>query len=293
MVVLRTPSQQRQEEPDEVENVQLSGVFMSSTIKAYKNLSFLNSPEARTIRILCEYEEPRKRFREKDVENTIVLFGSARTLSREQAVEALSAAEAGGNETEITTAQNKVRLSRYYEEARELSKRLTQWSTDRAGSEYLICTGGGPGIMEAGNRGAADIPGGRSVGLGISLPFEEDLNAYVSEDLAFEFHYFFTRKYWFMYLAKALIVFPGGFGTLDEFAELLTLVQTQKITKSLPIILYGPEYWSEVINVDKMVEWGTISAKDLDLLHTSDSVDDAFDHLVSMIEEIETRGGNS
>ena len=141
--------------------------------------------------------------------------------------------------------------------------------------------------MEAGNRGAADIPGGRSVGLGISLPFEEDLNEYVTPGLDFEFHYFFTRKYWFMYLAKALVVFPGGFGTLDEFAELLTLVQTQKITKSLPIVLYGPDYWSEVINVQKMVEWGTISAKDLDLFHISDSVEDAYEHLVTQIDEQE------
>ncbi len=266
---------------------------MSSTVKAYKNLDFLNSPEARTIRILCEYEEPKQRFEDQNVENTIVLFGSARTASREKALLALEEAKAGGDSDAITGAEKRLIQSRYYEEARELSRRLTQWSVDRDQTEYLVCTGGGPGIMEAGNRGAADVPGGRSVGLGISLPFEEDLNEYVSPELDFEFHYFFTRKYWFMYLAKALVVFPGGFGTLDEFAELLTLVQTQKITKSLPIVLYGPDYWTEVINVDKMVEWGTISAKDLDLFHHSDSVQDAYEYLVAKLEDAERPGNHS
>jgi len=266
---------------------------MPSTIKAYKNLEFLNSPEARTIRILCEYEEPKRRFAAQNVENTIVVFGSARTLSRENALAALETAKSGGDAEAIQGAENRLIQSRYYEETRELSRRLTQWSMERKKTDYLICTGGGPGIMEAGNRGAADVPGGRSVGLGISLPFEEDLNQYVSPELDFEFHYFFTRKYWFMYLAKALIVFPGGFGTLDEFAELLTLVQTQKITKKLPIVLYGPDYWNEVINVKKMVEWGTISAKDLDLFHYSGSVDDSFDYLVSSLEACERNGSEA
>ncbi len=260
---------------------------MSSVEKAYKNLTFLNSPEARTIRILCEYEEPKQRFEKAGVENTIVLFGSARTLSNEEATGLLATAEESGDADAIADAQRKVRHSQFYEDARELSKRITEWSMERSGADYLICTGGGPGIMEAGNRGAAEVPGGRSVGLGISLPFEEDLNPYVTDGLDFEFHYFFTRKYWFMYLAKALVVCPGGFGTLDEFAELLTLVQTQKIKKPVPIVLFGKQYWQDILNIEKMVEWGTISAKDLDLFFYTDSVDEAFAHLTTALEQDE------
>ena len=260
---------------------------MSSVEKAYKNLSFLTSPEARTIRILCEYEEPKQRFEKAGVENTVVLFGSARTLSSENATGLLAAAEESGDADAIAEAQRKVRHSQYYEDARKLSKRITEWSMERSGDDYLICTGGGPGIMEAGNRGASEVPGGRSVGLGISLPFEEDLNPYVTDGLGFEFHYFFTRKYWFMYLAKALVVCPGGFGTLDEFAELLTLVQTQKIKKPVPIVLFGKQYWQDILNVEKMVEWGTISAKDLDLFYYTDSVDDAFAYLTTALERNE------
>ena len=261
---------------------------MSKTIKAYKNLSFLNSAAARTIRILCEYEEPRQRFTDQKVRDTIVLFGSARTLSRTQAEAQMDTARGTGRAEEILEAERKLVQSEYYEAARELSRRMTAWSMERGGErDYLICTGGGPGIMEAGNRGASEVPGGRSVGLGISLPFEEDVNEYVPDELAFEFHYFFTRKYWFMYLAKALVVFPGGFGTLDEFAELLTLVQTQKIKKRVPIVLYGSEYWGGILNLEKMVEWGTISVGDLDLFHYSDTVEDAVDFLSRALVEIE------
>jgi hypothetical protein len=260
---------------------------MSSVEKAYKNLTFLNSPEARTIRILCEYEEPKQRLEKAGVDNTIVLFGSARTLSNEEATGLLAKAEESGDADAIEDAKRKVRHSQFYEDARNLSRRLTEWSMERTGDDYLICTGGGPGIMEAGNRGASEVPGGRSVGLGISLPFEEDLNPYVTDGLGFEFHYFFTRKYWFMYLAKALVVCPGGFGTLDEFAELLTLVQTQKIKKPVPIVLFGKQYWADILNIEKMVEWGTISAKDLDLFFYTDSVDEAFTHLTTALEKNE------
>jgi len=261
---------------------------MSSPEKAYKNLEFLNSPQARTVRILCEYEEPRRRFREHNVEDTIVCFGSARTMPAEAAERLLVEARASGDASAITLAKGKLRSSRFYEDARVLAREMTQWSVDRGGREYLICTGGGPGIMEAANRGAADANGGRSVGLGISLPFEESLNPYITPGLDFEFHYFFTRKYWFMYLAKALIVFPGGFGTLDELMELLTLIQTRKVKKQMPIVLFGTEYWDDVLNVEKMVEWGTISPKDLDLMYRSDSVDDAVAYLTSKLEAEES-----
>ena len=247
---------------------------MADAEKAYKNLDFLNSPSARLIRINCEYEEPRMRFRREHVENTVVLFGSARTLPRAVAESRLAQVRA-----ELARDPKNEELKqevRYYEDARLLAREITLWGQGRAkGKDYLICTGGGPGIMEAGNRGASDVDGGRSVGLGISLPFEERLNQYVTPELGFVFHYFFTRKYWFAYLAKAMVVFPGGFGTLDEFAEMLTLRQTGKITKPIPTVLFGKEYWGDVLNVEKMVKWGTISPKDLDLFHYTDDVDDA------------------
>src|SRR5690349_2266368 len=233
--------------------------------KAYKNLEFLASPAARHIRILCEYEEPRQRFLKSGVHHTIVFFGSARIRSSDTAHAALDVARsrlaAAPGDPAATAGVGKaeldLRMSRYYDEARELARRLTEWSmTQEDGRRFLISSGGGPGIMEAANRGAADVPGGKSVGLGISLPFEQGVNQYVTPELAFEFHYFFTRKYWFLYLCKALVIFPGGFGTLDELFETLTLVQTGKIKKKLPIVLYGKSYWSAVLNLGAMAEFG-------------------------------------
>jgi len=166
-----------------------------------------------------------------------------------------------------------------------MAVRLTKWSLERTGGRrYLICSGGGPGIMEASNRGAADVEGGRSVGLGISLPFEENVNDYCTPELAFQFHYFFMRKYWFAYLAKAMVILPGGFGTLDELFEILTLRQTGKIKKKLPMVLFGTEYWDSIINLEKMVEWGTIAERDLSLVHRTDSVDDAVAFLIRELE---------
>ena len=262
---------------------------MSHPTKAYKNLTFLNSPAARTIRILCEYEEPRDRFNQQHVRDTIVVFGSARIKTREVAEAILAEARAGGEPMAVTRAQHGVRLSRYYEDTRELSRRLTEWSMHRPAHmrRFFIATGGGPGIMEAANRGAADVPGGRSVGLGISLPFEEKVNPWVDPDLAYEFHYFFMRKYWFTYLAKAMVVMPGGYGTLDEMCEILTLRQTRKITKPLPMVLYGTEYWNEVLDSEAMIRWGTIAEKDRDLLHRSDSVDDTFAYLTQTLDSTE------
>ncbi len=263
--------------------------------KAYKNLDFLNSPPARHIRILCEYEETRQRFKEHGVEDTLVFFGSARTRDEATAKKMLADAEQrvakgeDGADKDLKRAQIAVRMSGYYEAARELSKRLTRWSMERAkadpsATDYLVCSGAGPGIMEAANRGASEVDGGRSVGLGISLPFEAGNNDYVTRSLSFEFHYFFTRKYWFLYPAKGMVIFPGGFGTMDELFETLTLVQTGKITKNMPIVLFGSDYWTNVINTDAMAEFGTISPEDVDLMHVSNSVDDAFDYLVRELD---------
>lgn len=272
---------------------------MTKPEKAYKNLGFLNSPAARHIRILCEYEEPRQRFLDQRVTDTVVFFGSARAKDPSEAANMLAHAKRelsrARSEDEVrrlthqvTVAERAVKLSRYYADTRELARRMTEWDMQRQGTRrYEVCTGGGPGIMEAANRGAADVPGGRSIGLGISLPFEENVNKYVSPDLAFEFHYFFTRKYWFLYLVKAMVCMPGGFGTMDELFETLTLRQTGKVRKPVPTVLYGADYWSDIMDLQKMVDWGTISEKDLLLFHRSDSVDDAFDFLVSAIEAAE------
>lgn len=267
--------------------------------KAYKNLDFLSSSHARHVRILCEYEEPRVRFRQHGVHDTIVMFGSARVkpperarLELEQAELELRTAKADSHhrhllERAVVQAERAQRLSRYYADARLLAAKLTEWGMKRSGRRYLICSGGGPGIMEAANRGAMDVPGGRSVGLGISLPFEEQNNPYVTPELGFEFHYFFMRKYWFAYLAKAMVIFPGGFGTLDEMFEILTLRQTTKIKKPLPMVLFGEGYWDAIVDMDEMVEWGTISERDLALVHRTDSVDDAFDYLTRSLEMAE------
>ncbi len=259
--------------------------------KAYKNLDFLNSPAARHIRILCEYEETRQRFLQEKVRSTIVMFGSARAKPGHVADQALADATAAaaahpGPEAEaaLVKARGGAKLGRYYDETRELARRLTEWGLTRSDRQRAyVCSGGGPGIMEAANRGAADVPGGRSVGLGISLPFEAGVNEWVTKELAFEFHYFFTRKYWFLYLAKALVVFPGGFGTMDEFFESLTLVQTRKIKKPMPVVLYGSEYWDRVLDLEVMAEWGTISPEDPDLYHRVDTVDDAFEVLTASL----------
>lgn len=251
-------------------------------VKAYKNLDFLSSPQARPIRILAEYLEPGRRFRELGVDNTIVFFGSARAPCREDAKKLV--ADASTSE-EKRNAEKALRLARYYEDARTLAGKLTQWSEARPKGKrrFVVTTGGGPGIMEGANRGALDA-GGLSAGLGVSLPFETGLNEYVSPELAYEFHYFFMRKYWFAYLAEAVVAFPGGVGTLDEVLEVLTLLQTGKIRKPMPLVLYGEDFWSTVLHMEALERWGTISRKDLERYNICDNVDDAFEYLTTSLE---------
>lgn len=249
------------------------------TSKAYLNESFLHSSDARALRILAEYLEPESRLAHYEVEDTIVFMGSSRLVSREQAETELKAAES--DKGDVARARLRLEMSRYYEAARELAHRLTEWSKGLSGTErrFVVCTGGGPGVMEAANRGASEARG-INVGLSISLPLEEPGNLHITRELSFQFHYFFMRKFWFAYLAKAVIFFPGGFGTLDELFELLTMVQTRKIRKHMPLVLFGTRYWEEVVNFDALVRYGNIDPQDLKLFQRTDSVDDAFDYIV-------------
>lgn len=266
--------------------------------KAYKNLGFLSSPQARTIRILSEFLEPAMRFRREGIRDTIVIFGSARiepgsiTKKRLAALRKryrISKRTGLRHQHEIQQAETDHEMSKYYDDAVELAYRFTKWSRNLAGGKhFVICSGGGPGIMEAANRGAMKA-GGPSVGLNISLPFEQDSNKYVSKGLSFEFHYFFMRKFWFVYLAKALVMFPGGFGTLDELMEVLTLVQTRKVKKKLPIVLYGRKYWEEILNINSLVKYRMISRNDLKLFRYADTTEEAFQYLKTELTSIYLR----
>lgn len=257
--------------------------------KAYKNPDFMNAPEGRIVRVLSEFMEPAARFGKLHIHDTIVFFGSARTLPEDEArknLEALEGQVAPKEKPsrallqEYERAKKDLTMSRYYEDAVRLAEKLTRWSMDLRDKKkrFLICSGGGGGIMEAANRGAKKA-GGASIGLNISLPLEQQPNRYQSRDLSFEFHYFFIRKFWFFYMAKALVAFPGGFGTMDELFELLTLVQTRKTKKHMPIVIYGTEYWNRVLNFDALVEAGTIHEDDLQIFRFFDDVDDAFEYL--------------
>lgn len=225
------------------------------------------------------------------VQDTIVFFGSARSLSPSgirRLERDLKAKGAGADEWKRFELQKKI--SGYYRDASRLACKLTKWSkelnrTKTSNRRFLICSGGGPGMMEAANRGAS-LAKGLSVGLNISLPFEQEPNPYITPSLSFNFHYFFMRKYWLMNLAKALVVFPGGFGTMDELFELLTLIQTHKLSKPLPIVIYGTEYWKKLIHFETFVEWGMIHENDLNYLHFSDDVDEAYEYLVDRLSEI-------
>lgn len=240
---------------------------------AFKNVEFLLSDEARPIRILSEYLYPLKKFREFGITDTIIFYGSARIPSPEEAGK---------------YANSKiVELVKYYEEARELSRRITLWSNNIAKTHkrrFIVCSGGGPGIMEASNRGAYEA-GGVSIGLNIELPQEQFPNPYITGELNFDFHYFFTRKFWFLYYARVLIAFPGGFGTLDELFETLTLQQTKNIKNNVPVLLYGKDFWNRLIDFDFLVEYGLISPEDKNLFEIVDSVDEAYSKIISILEK--------
>jgi uncharacterized protein (TIGR00730 family) len=263
---------------------------------AYENSDFLDSPDGRTLRILAEYNEPMARFRRERIQDTVVFFGSARfraldvashelelldnTGSTAPAPESEQPARAGEPETSALRhkrAEAAVEMARYYEDARSLARMMTEWSKNLPGRRhrFVVTSGGGPGIMEAANRGAWEA-GGKTIGLNIMLPFEQQPNPYITPALNFNFHYFFMRKYWFAYLAKALVVFPGGFGTLDEMFELLTLDQTHKLSKPITIVIYGSSYWKNVVNLDLLAEKGAIGIKDLDLFQFADTPEEAF-----------------
>ena len=256
------------------------------TVKAYKNEEFLNSRDARSLRIQAEFLEPESRFENFNVKDTIVFFGSARTKPKSQAQKALREAKKGNGD--IQKAERDLKMSRYYEDARELSKQLTHWSKELGddGDErrFVVCTGGGPGIMEAANRGASEAKG-LNIGLNISLPFEQHENPYITHHLGFEFHYFFMRKFWFVYLAKVIVVFPGGFGTLDELFEVVTLDQTGKLSKPIKIVLFGAQYWKDIVNFEALADYGTISPEDLDMMFVTDTVDDAFAYITKELTE--------
>ena len=269
---------------------------------AYENPAFLNSPEGRVIRILSEYSEPLARFRRERIQDTVVFFGSARFRALDEASHELELLENTGSrqpapeeeqparrpeleegtasELQRRRAEAAVEMAKYYEDARKLAYMLTEWSKTLKSRRhrFVVTSGGGPGIMEAANRGAKEA-GGKTIGLNIKLPFEQAPNQYVTPSLNFEFHYFFMRKYWFAYLAKALVVFPGGFGTLDEMFELLTLAQTQKLAKKITVVVYGSAYWQSVLNLDVLVDKGAISPRDRDLFKFADTPEEAFELL--------------
>ena len=250
---------------------------------AYENPAFLNSPDGRVFRLLSEYTEPLSRFRREQIQDTVVFFGSARFHSQAEANRNLAELEKGPGvppAAERKKVLASVNMARYYEDARRLAFLLTQWSVQIPARRrrFVVTTGGGPGIMEAANLGAQEA-GGKTIGLNINLPFEKDPNRYITPALNFEFHYFFMRKFWFAYLSKALVIFPGGFGTLDELFEILTLAQTQKLAKKILVVIYGSEYWKRLINFDVMIDAGTIAASDLELFHMADSPEEGFDFL--------------
>jgi uncharacterized protein (TIGR00730 family) len=269
---------------------------------AYENPAFLNSADGRLIRVMAEYLEPLARFRREHIQDTVVFFGSARFRPKAEADHELELLDNTGSseaapsheqpasvpqivEGTATTLQRKravaaVEMARYYEDARRLSQMLTGWAKNIPSRRhrFVVTSGGGPGIMEAANRGAHEA-GGKTIGLNIRLPFEQSPNPYITPSLNFEFHYFFMRKLWFAYLSKALVVFPGGFGTLDEMFEILTLAQTHKLAKKITVVIYGSDYWKKVFNLDALVDTGTISPKDLDLFQFADTPEQAFEML--------------
>lgn len=247
---------------------------------AYENPQFLNSPDGRILRVMSEYVEPLARFRREQIQDTVVFFGSARFLSSEDAKRAAGDVSDSADEAGRKQAQAAVEMSRYYEDARRMAFLLSQWTANIPArrKRFVVTTGGGPGIMEAANRGAREA-GAKTIGLNIRLPFEQYPNPYITPALNFDFHYFFMRKFWFAYLAKALVIFPGGFGTMDELFEILTLAQTQKLAKKILVVIYGREYWERLVNFQAFVDAGTISVADLQLFKIVDTPEEGFEYL--------------
>jgi uncharacterized protein (TIGR00730 family) len=264
---------------------------------AYRNEPFLNSPDGRILRILAEYQEPLARFRREQIQDTVVFFGSARFQGADAAQKSLAAVEknskapAAQQQTDLKRALAAVDMARYYEDARRLAHMLTEWSIQIPARRrrFVVTTGGGPGIMEAANLGAHEA-GGKTIGLNINLPFEQYPNSYITPALNFEFHYFFMRKFWFAYLAKALVIFPGGFGTIDELFEILTLAQTDKLAKKILVVIYGSEYWHRIMNFQAFVDAGTVAPEDLNLFKFVDTPQDAFTFLRDGLTEYHLGG---
>jgi uncharacterized protein (TIGR00730 family) len=262
-------------------------------LKAYKNPGFLGSKDARPLRILSEFLEPLSRFNYFGVKDTIVFFGSARIKTRHEAIQHLRELAKNGNNKKVHTkkyqdhllqAEIGVEMSRYYEDAVELSRLITKWSKKlKEKDRLLVCSGGGPGIMEAANKGAL-LAKGESIGLNISLPFEQYPNQYITPKFNFEFQYFFMRKLWFMYLSKGLIAFPGGFGTLDELMELLTLLQTKKVNKKMSVILYGESFWKKIIDFNALIKYGMVSLEDMNLFEFANTPEEAFKKLTTSLK---------
>ena len=264
---------------------------------AYENHAFINSPDGRILRILAEYQEPLSRFRREQIQDTVVFFGSARFEGAEAGKKNLATLKNAikgsptEQEKELKRALAAVEMARYYEDARRLAHLLTEWSIQIPARRrrFVVTTGGGPGIMEAANLGAYEA-GGKSIGLNINLPFEQNPNSYITPALNFEFHYFFMRKFWFAYLAKALVIFPGGFGTIDELFEILTLAQTDKLAKKILVVIYGSEYWHRIMNFQAFVDAGTVSPEDLNLFKFVDTPEDAFAFLRDGLTEYHLGG---
>ncbi len=260
---------------------------LKSAPVAYQNETFINSPDGRILRMLAEYQEPLARFRREQIQDTVVFFGSARFQGSHDAAKNLETIEqnhatedASRLQEDLKLAQAHVNMARYYEDARKLAHMLTKWSIQIPARRhrFVVTTGGGPGIMEAANLGAHEA-GGKTIGLNIQLPFEQHPNQYITPALNFQFHYFFMRKFWFAYLAKGLVIFPGGFGTMDELFEILTLAQTDKLAKKILVVIYGSEYWKQIINFQAFVDAGTVSPQDLDQFKIIDSPGEAFEFL--------------
>jgi uncharacterized protein (TIGR00730 family) len=265
---------------------------------AYQNEPFLNSPDGRILRILAEYQEPLSRFRREQIQDTVVFFGSARFQGSAAAQKNLAAVEKSAGKVpgpqqqkDLKRALAAVDMARYYEDARRLAHLLTDWSIQIPARRrrFVVTTGGGPGIMEAANLGAHEA-GGKTIGLNINLPFEQNPNSYITPALNFEFHYFFMRKFWFAYLAKALVIFPGGFGTIDELFEILTLAQTDKLAKKILVVIYGSEYWHRIMNFQAFVDAGTVAPEDLNLFKFVDTPEDAFTFLRDGLTEYHLGG---